>query len=423
MTVFDKPVHTIGIINNIELLVTNSQKWLSFLYFLLLSTVSSSVLSKSSSVTLQDALQATIEKQKAVLSDIAENDMNNKYYSWVDGVPTFSVQYFHNQNSLGSKETELSLVLPIKSRLKAQAETKLKSTSEIIRESTREQLALYYSGLIRDLLWSHRKQTTKIQLLAEKQNILSSLFVQIETLTQRNALPEYILFLIKKELNDYEILQFEYLKTLEHINDQYKQLTGLSYLPEQLSEEPLKDPIYLLNQHPELRTLEAGWQSQLHLLNVQSKSSEPWSLSVKARQIDSPDFNENQIGIGVDIPITTGSKYSTVQQSEYLQAKTNVEVARNKLLNELVTNVRTDLAHYEFLLQRQRLLENNLPNILSLEKAIKSVLDSNSSNPDNRATLIRFVIDLVDAKAEISLNKISIQHQISIIRQSTGLSL
>ncbi len=423
ITVKVKDVHTIGIVHYYENLVPYSKNVFSLLYFILLSAASSPVLSQSSSITLQDALQATIEKQKSTHSELLEQVSNGGLVAWIDGVPTFSIQYFHNQNSFGSKETELSLVLPIKSNSKLTAEAKLKRASDLIKVSAKEQLALYYSGLIRDLIWLHKKQSTQSHLLAQKQEILTSLFVQIETLTKRNALPEYILFLIKKELNDYEILQFEYSKKLEQTQEQYEQLTGLSYLPDQVSEKPIEDPVYLLNQHPKLKMLDATWESQLHLLNIQSNSSEPWSLSVNARQIDSPDLSENQIGIGVDIPISTGSQYTVVQQNEYVQSKVNFDVTKYQLMNELATNVRADLAHYQFLVERQRLLENNLPNILSLEQAIKSVLDSNTTHPDNRATLIRFIIELVDAKAEVSLNKLTVQHQISIIRQSTGLSL
>ncbi len=405
---------------------------LLFLVTLFLNGIVMNASAQNPSITLHDALVATLEVQGQGIQKDADNDALREFVnkddsgqnlSWLDGVPTVSMQYFHNQTENGSKEAELSLSLPMKSALKRQVERNLVSNSEAVKASAQQQLELFYSGMLRETIWAYQEHNANLKLSKQKYGLLTKLFNQVETMTKAKALPQYMLFMLRKEMNDLKVVELENAKNAQQYLNAYRQLTGLVSMPSSVSEELLTEPLYAINQHPDLRAIDASWQSQILSLKAQSKSTEAWSVSLKARRVESPGFNENQLGIGLDIPISIGNETSLIQQNEFLQAKLKLDVERDKIASDLLTRLRTQQAEYEFLLEKQKLLEANKPTLIALEKAINELLEANTASADSRAMHIRTLIDLIDAQAEAPLNALAIKRQISFIRQTSGIPL
>nr|WP_250883955.1 TolC family protein [Glaciecola sp. XM2] len=201
---------------------------------------------------------------------------------------------------------------------------------------------------------------------------------------------------------------------------QYYALTGLRVLPT-VNEEDLPElKNNALAQHPDIQALDAAWAAYDLALNGQRKSAQPWSIQLTARRIEAFDFSENQIGVGVDVPISMGNELSATQRSEYMHQRMQYEIERNKLLVQILASTTASQTEYDFLLEKQTMLDESIVILNALEKSINELL---SSNTQDQAIVLRNLIDLIDAKNEIELNRIAIKRQIANIRQTSGLSL
>ena len=389
-----------------------------FLIAIISACYGTSVNADQTSITLSDALDATMQNQ---LSEHFAGDIRTQNrLNWIDGAPIVSMRYYHNQTELGSKEAELSLSVPIKSSFKKQIEESLKSSSVTIKNNATRQLALHYSGILRDVIWQYREQTSQLRLATRKQAILARLLEKYRNLAELNALPRYAFQLLQKEVNSSRILSLEYEYSTQQLLNQYSTISGLQSLPKHMEEDLPAAVELMISKHPNIQSLDAAWAAQGYSLKGQTQSSEPWNVHISARRIETFDFSENQLGVGLDIPISSGQGLSVSQQNEYRQAQINYEVERNKLLVDILAAAQSSQAKYQFLASKQVLLEESLPTLKALESSINHLLDSNTQD---HATHIRNLIDLLEAQAEVELNRMAIQRQIAMIRQAVGLSL
>ncbi|MBT1449312.1 TolC family protein [Glaciecola sp. XM2] len=386
-----------------------------------LLVLSMSVNAEQGSIQLHEVLDATLEHQlenvSALMEEAAPADQR---LSWMDGVPSVSVLYLHDQTTDGTREGEINFSVPIKSAIKKQAEQNLMSNSAVIKASAQRQLALYYSGLIRDLIWDLQTQMALRGAEKRKNAVLVNLVEQYSKLTELNAMPKYALYLLQKELSGSNILALQYERQTQQLMSQYYALTGLRVLPT-VNEEDLPElKNNALAQHPDIQALDAAWAAYDLALNGQRKSAQPWSIQLTARRIEAFDFSENQIGVGVDVPISMGNELSATQRSEYMHQRMQYEIERNKLLVQILASTTASQTEYDFLLEKQTMLDESIVILNALEKSINELL---SSNTQDQAIVLRNLIDLIDAKNEIELNRIAIKRQIANIRQTSGLSL
>lgn len=370
---------------------------------------------------LNDVLHATIEKQQSATSIRTPNNLSTpSSFSWLDGVPSLSFMYLHNQTELGSKEAEISVSLPIKSQFMRQIEENMGTYHTLIQESAHKQLTLYYSGLIRELIWTYKAEALLGEIAQNKTQQLSRLMQQYAEMAAANAIPQYTLLLVQKEVNASRILQLQHSRNANKILKQYSNLTGLMALPTNIQENIPEQAQQRIMQHPDLIALDAAWNTFQENIKGQGKSSEAWNIKVSAKRIETDGLSENQIGLGVDIPLAVGEQLSTTQRYEYQQAKTDYDIARHKLLLGVKTSVDAGLAEYNFLLQKQALLEQGSVVVDKLEESVSALIESNAPNQEVH---IRNLIAVIDAQGERSLNTLYIQRQIANTRQLLGLTL
>jgi hypothetical protein len=386
-----------------------------------LLVISMSVNAEQGGIQLREVLDATLEHQlQNVAALMEEAAPTEQRLSWMDGVPSVSVLYLHDQTTDGTREGEINFSVPIKSAIKKQAEQNLMSNSGVIKASAQRQLALYYSGLIRDLIWDLQTQMALRGAEKRKNAVLVNLVEQYSKLTELNAMPKYALYLLQKELSGSNILALQYERQTQQLMSQYYALTGLRVLPT-VNEEDLPElKNNALAQHPDIQALDAAWAAYDLALNGQRKSAQPWSIQLTARRIEAFDFSENQIGVGVDVPISMGNELSATQRSEYMHQRMQYEIERNKLLVQILASTTASQTEYDFLVEKQTMLDESIVILNALEKSINELL---SSNTQDQAIVLRNLIDLIDAKNEIELNRIAIKRQIANIRQTSGLSL
>ena len=224
--------------------------------------------------------------------------------SWLASLPSLSVSYLQSNERDGVDETQLSLHLPIKSGQRRRADAALSGLSGELGELATQHRALYFSGLIREALWSHRIADTRRRAAAQKRQFLLTLEQRQRDLLAANASSAYSLLLLQKELVDVEISQQDYLQQARQWLQQYQQVTGLGSVPAHLDESPLDSDAFPAHRHPQVRALELARQQQLALLSADSQRAAEWNLSLQAKNLDSPGFEEDQYGLALEVPLS-----------------------------------------------------------------------------------------------------------------------
>jgi hypothetical protein len=255
---------------------------------------------------------------------------------------------------------------------------------------------------------------------SRKESVLQKLLTQYKQLAEANSVPQYTLYLLQKEFNDSRILLMQHERKMQMLLTRYKNITGLDTLPETIQESLPENPLYRLQNHPDIQALDSAWQAYTQTVLGASKSAEPWSVQLTARRIEAFNFNENQVGIGVDIPINAGQALSNTQRSEYLRAKVSYEVEREKRISELANTTKLNLSEHQFLVKKQNLLDASVTTLDALEDAINTLLESNAQN---QSVHIRNLLELIDAQEQVTLNRIAVNQQVAIIKQSAGLTI
>jgi hypothetical protein len=373
------------------------------------------------SVSMKDSVEAAIEKQKNVgaNSDILEIS-SRSLGTWVDGTPIVSASYLKSQDNLGVDELELSLQVPIKSSFRRNLDKELNQNLSQIQKANQQLYRLSITGLLRDIVWDYQIQQTQIAAIQKKWDVVSGLEAKFKMMTASRVLPEYLALLLEKESVDNQILLLEHKHKSSLLYSQYKQLTGLSEMPAVYVEQNISDSSSILLQHPQLLAIEASWKINLNKIKNANNDAEPWHLQVTAKKLDSLVLSENQVGLGISVPFSIGSSYSSAQQSEYLQLRSEFELNKQTLLTSLERNFSQSIHTLNFLQQKQSLLDRNKALLRKLDISITTLLEA---NVENKEALIRNALDVIDAESSIELNQIIINKQLAIVRQSAGLTL
>ena len=109
-------------------------------------------------LSLQDVLAATLATQGRVdLLNLHQDNDNERSLVWLDSSPILSLLYMHNQTEDADKEAQLSVSLPIKSKLQREIDALSTKNKERMNTLAQQQQALYYSGLIRTLIWDYQE--------------------------------------------------------------------------------------------------------------------------------------------------------------------------------------------------------------------------------------------------------------------------
>ena len=371
-------------------------------------------------LNLKDALAAAIETHKKQLNHdnaVSINAVNSM--SWLDGAPFVSVSALKSQSGQGTDELETALTLPIKSRLLRVIEGKISDNAENIATNAKRQQALFLSGKIRTIVWDAQALALKIDSAQTKFETLNDLNNQFTMLFESSAIPEYVLLLLEKEVISTSLNQLELEHQYASLLSEFSRLTGLTEFPMAHKEEDVSQQ-YSIQHHPNIAMLDSAWEYFANTFEATNKKAQPWHLKLTARQVEVPNFDETQIGIGVDIPLSLGGEYSKVQRLEYNKTRVEYELAKQQMLSDLgadLAQVQRDLV---FLERKQILLDKSVEPIQKLEIIIPNLL---SANVDNKELLIRNALDVLDARAAVELNRINIMKYTSLVKQALGHSI
>jgi hypothetical protein len=381
----------------------------------------SPLVNAQSSLTLHDSLTAAIEKQSTEsLAKSADTNSENSYTSWLDSTPSVSLMYLDSQQRLGTSETEVNINLPIKSPFLKRIEKKFSSNVDRLNASVKTQYALYLSGLIRNLMWDIQVERVLAASFERKQKMLLVLASHYKDMSEAQAIPRYVSLLVQKELNEHKLSAFQTQQNIKNLEERYFRLTGLRSLPNNINEVLPSLNNVNINSHPDVIALDTAFQSAEQQLLIVSKQAMPWNVQLTGKRVESVDFSENQLGIGLEVPITLGAQLSSTKQSEHRQVISEYNVSRQKLVQQLLEAQANLQQEYDFLQQKQALLNEGFATLQSLKIALQEMREANTSNQD---FYIRTLLDTIDSEQERELNLIHIQRHIALIRQAAGITL
>ncbi len=340
--------------------------------------------------------------------------------SWLAGLPSLSLSYLGSDQRLGTDETELSFNLPVKSGRRRSADKKLQALVGELDDTGRRQRELYFSGLIREAVWSYRLADTRRRFANDKRQLLLQLEQRQRDLVAASAASEYALLLVQTELVEVEISQQNHLQEARRWLQRYRQITGLGEIPADISETVLPQVRFQPDRHPHLRLLELAHAQRLQVLRANSVQAGDWNVSVTAKNLDTAGYDEQQYGLGVEIPLPGLSVARQVDDTEWRSEARDYLMARDQLLNQLQGNWDLLLGEQETLRKKQDLLVRSS----QLNRRISSQLEQlRASNEIAQEIVLRRMMVAIDTRAEVELNRLLIEQNNAMLRQAAGMSL
>jgi hypothetical protein len=340
--------------------------------------------------------------------------------AWLAGVPSLGLTYLDSEQRLGTDEAELNINLPLKSSRRRSADRALEAMTAGLDENASQQRQLYFSGLIREALWSFRLADTRRRFAADKRRLLLELERREGDLLAAGATSEYALLLLQNELVAVDIALQEHLRESRGWLQRYRLLTGLENMPADISEPPLPLQRFEVGQHPRLRALELERDRRRQLLRANSALAANWNLSLTAKNFETAGYDEQQYGLGLEIPLSALDIASESDAAEFRALQREFLLARDELLNSLRAEWEQLIVEREFLQRKQQLLERSQ----QLSGRIGAQLGRlEASNEVTAEIVLRRKMEAVDTSAAVSVNRLLTEQNMAMLRQAAGQSL
>lgn len=343
--------------------------------------------------------------------------------SWLAGAPIISAAILNSQTRGGSDELELALTLPLISPSLHQLNSEWQTAEKQLQGLLLNYRRWYASGQVRRLIWEIAKHRQQQNLVTEQLVIYGNVLQRLQQQAELNEADSYHLYLYQQARTELAVIELEHQQQLMLALEQLKQLTGMTELPKELVESSsvMQKPRLNLQQHPQLALLEV--QEQLLHLQYQQASSyhSPWQLTTRVKRVSSPEFDDNQIGVQLDVPLGLGgnqlnqadkTELQLSQQqwlSDYRQMRIEIQQAYQQALSELNTLE----AKFQLLKQNQLNREQAKDALLNLIRRQEINLDIAQQRLDQ----------IFAQERQLSLLKIQIHEATANLYQAAGVSL
>jgi len=366
-------------------------------------------------LTLRDVLSTTLSR--------ATDPTGTAPYqasSWLAGLPSLSLSYLNSEDRYGVNESEMSLNMPVKSGRRRSADKALQTLATGLDGVAHQLRRLYYSGLIREAVWSFRLADTRRQFAAKKRLVLLELEQDHQELLAAGTASEYTLLLLQTEIVQIEILQQDTLQETRFWLERYRKLTGLRVMPVNIVEPALQPDGFGPSQLPQLQSLELAHQQRQQLLFANSPQASDWNLALTAKHLDSKGYNEQQYGLEVEIPLSVFAVSRQADNSEWRSAEREFLLARDQLLIEFSASWEQLLNERDTLQQKQSLLARSQQLAMRINEQLAQL---HGSSEIAQEIVLRRTMEALDTRAEFALNELLIQQNNAMLRQAAGLSL
>lgn len=385
----------------------------------LLLVISPTCLAQSASeLSLGDVLQVALQRGAAATQSQASQPYQAS--SWLAGLPSVSVSYLESDERDGVDEAELSLNLPIKSGNRRDADKALQGLSVELDELVLLERELYLSGLIREAVWSYRIADARRRSAADKRQLLLQLEQREQELVAANASSSYALLLLQKELVDVEISQQDYLQQARDWLRQYRQVTGLGEIPGEIEEAPPHQAEFVPERHPRILALELTRKQREALVQANSDQASDWNLSLNAKNLSAGNYDEDQYGLALEMPLSFVKMQSQSGNAEWQQASREYSLAREQGLVQLHSQWQALAGEADALAEKQRLLSRAVE---LTQKIAGQLKDLQASNEIGQEITLRRMMQAIDTQAQRQANQLLIHQNYAMQRQAAGLPL
>jgi len=392
------------------------------LHMILISVIlNTGILIKANSLTIEDALKASLIKtENNILNTDIQTMTGYQSSSWLVAFPTVSFNYMDSQDVGQTSEQELSINLPLKSPFSITLNDRLSALNQQARILRTEQKRLYFSGIIREVLWSYRLTSLQISQSERKRRLLLKLFDEYGELFKANEINHYTLLLIEQELAQQSLKLLSLEQQQQQWLQRYINITGLEDIPD-IIEETEAQADFSLNQHPSLRLLDNQWQQQKLIIDSQTNgNNEPWTVSVVKKTINNGIYDENQIGINLEIPIT----FSKINRQVDINARTDINAKyyadidkmRLELYSQwtLLKNQQTNIQTQQKLLTQSAVLS---------KKIAKQLTALHKEGEISHEIWLRRYMQTIDSEFAMANASLKYQQIQSMLNQAAGVSL
>ena len=354
------------------------------------------------------------------------NEANFTSSTWLNGLPNISIKHLGSIDNSNIHEQELSLNLPIKSPSLYTSDKQLKQFTQAIVDQQRALQGLYLSGLLRQSLWDQRLASVKLSQLIRKATLLNKLYAQQKQLAEIGELPIANFLLLERELVDIDLEKIIIIQSKNEAMTLFTQLTGQTDIPQDIAEtaRPLVGTSQTendLTQHPLWQLQVLQQQQQMLIINSQQAGEQdPWTVSLTAKNTSDGIVDDQQLGIGITVPITFGSALSQSELSGWQQSHAEQMINRDRTYLELTNQLKILRQQQHNLLDQQALLTRALSLSRTITEELAKVKDQSQVSYE---VWLRRYMDALDTESRLAINLVMQQQLHSQQLQALGISL
>ncbi|MFV8817169.1 TolC family protein [Haliea sp. E17] len=338
---------------------------------------------------------------------------------WLAGLPSLDASYLQSEERLGTDETEIGLNLPIKSPFLYWQDKRLRELDSALHSAAVERRRLYFSGLLREAVWTARIAGDHAQQAGKMIALLEQLQRREQDLFEARGSSRYALLLIEQELADARIVQEDQQAEAQRWLARYRSLTGLGSLPVDI-DEPAAPAGEAWQTHPALQLLELEREQRQALVAAGSSRGTPWNLRIGAKRVESPEFDETQYGVAVELPLGFTGTDRQSSSSEWQSLEREFTRNRDELSQELARSWQNLQIQAQHLQRRQQLLDAAASISGQLYSEAEALSQLNELGSEIR---IKRLIGELERQAEASTNQLLIGQNRAMSRQAAGIPL
>ncbi|MGQ8365125.1 hypothetical protein [Glaciecola sp. 1036] len=379
-------------------------------------------LTQAQAIELADLRTKVQERNTQLVT--SEPALGQKYqtsiFKWLSGPPSVQFQAMKSNMALGSDEYEVGISLPFNSPSALQLQEKQRQLDSQIQHIQDQQLRLFYSGLLRQVLWQRLLAQQEEKIALDKRQWMSDILADLQTQTRAGELSEYALLLWQQRHIQSQISYAKAKSELDAAINYYQSVTGTTELPEHYVETSVIESNQRWHSHPQLQMLSLTRQQANLAYALSDAKQTPWTLQILARQLRGPFQTENLLGVAIDIPLTWGSQNTLSNHIEWRQTIQEIEQMTAQAYTQIRQQYLDSQSQLVFLQHKNELLEQQAG---IAEKITQHLQLLTRNNEVEQGSLLLELINQREISYQFSKNQLLQAQQISILNQISGQAL
>ncbi|MGM0480538.1 MAG: TolC family protein [Pseudomonadota bacterium] len=338
---------------------------------------------------------------------------------WLADEPTLSIMRWQsNDNQTGTDETEVTLDLTILTPTQRQLIGRFDTLSARLKETEQRQFQLHISAFLRDHFWRANRARLRLQFYQDVIDQLQQLEQQIEQRYQARNATDFDRILIQQRLITYQTKVQQQQLMLQALTQQWQRVTGQSELPATLSEPEKKS--MQLTQHPVLMQLQLQWQIALAAAKNEAEKSQNWALSAGFKKTETSNLSDNQVGLGVSIPLSLSGSLSAVSYQSLQSQRQQTLTALQQQQLTLQLRVQNQISRVQQARQQVKLTQQNKK--LSTQ-AISQLQQLYKAQQINTRRFVDRLIEQWQYRHQYQIAEIELQFARAQLNQAKGIIL